>query len=739
MADQNAIGDLPPGWTIGNAPAATSPAPVAQDAGLPPGWTLGLPAGLAPQELRNPSPQDAARLAQTKWEGIRGTAVDDPNRSAGFGATIKASLQPDLARQIESYAKSRGIPADRYGVDRESNIGFLDDKGEFVREVPSVMEASGPFDALRRVGQNIGSQVGNFIPAAAATIGGVLTAPFAGGIPGAAAGGGVGETARQVLANALADKPLGDVSLGSIAGQAALGGAGQAVGVAASATGRAMFDRNHLKAAGFDAARLNDPANRQAWAELAAEAEKRGITLTPGNIASEVAGQPAITAGRNSLLTNERQIGRQPEASDIMASMYARRSGQEVPRAVRAELDNISGVAAPEIGARRGQEGAQAVIDRLVNDRTRAASPHYEAAFDSGVIPDTTHTTDLIADMIPRASGSEMRYINEAAAAINRARLSDVPDVYAQLHNAKLEIDNLLARIPRDLDDPAIQRSAARKLTEIQQSLTQDLRSAHPSYVAGYDEFVRRSAPIEEAQRGLVGLMADPQRQYFGSVPNMIARGDSLSISSARNAFERADQREAWDANVRAYLENALRDAAATNASGQPGNVAGKFYSSVFGDETARANLREAIADKGKLDSLEGLFRVLKAAATSLPEGSPTATDLGARAAFVGGAADITGKALKGTRVWDLPAQIGEAIQNISAGRNAERLAGIYTSPDAMRELAKLRMLSPTSEKAVRIVTDVLTNSGFVSARNAVNRPGEQMPPALTRGPGGGP
>jgi hypothetical protein len=714
---------LPPGWTLG----APDPA-----AGLPQGWTLGIPT----QELRAPSAEDAARLAKTKWEGIRGTAVDDPNRSAGIGATLSASLQPDLQRQIEVYAKSRGISTDRYGVDREGNVGYLDDKGEFVREIPSIEGATGPIDALRRTGQWLGSQAGPFIPAALGTVAGALTSPIGGGIPGASAGAAVGETARQVIANAIADRPLTDLSPGSIAGQAALGAGGQAVAVGAGAGARALFDRNPLKAAGFDSARLVDPANRQAWADLSAEAQRRGITLTPGNVASEVPGSPEITAGRNSLLVNERQIARQPEASDIMASMYARRSGAEVPKAVRAELDNISPVAAPEIGARQGAEGARKVLDKLEADRTAAASPHYNAAFDSGVIPDVTATTDLIANLIPRASKSEMGYINDAAAAINRARLADPADVYAQMHNAKLEVDNLLAKIPRELDDPAIQRSAARQMTQIQQQLTRDLRNAHPEYEAGYQQFIDKSRPIEEASKGLTGIMAEPSRVYFGAVPNMIAGGDSLSISAARNAFDKAGQRPAWDANVRAYLESSLRDAAKVNAGGQPGNVAGKFYSDVFGDETARANLREAVGDPAKFASLEQLFRVLKAASTSLPEASPTATDLGSRSKFVGGAAQVAGETLKGTKFWDIPSRLGDFLQDVSAGRNAERLAAIYTSPDAMAQLNQLRMLSPTSEKALRIVTNVLTDAGVIAGRRALNRPGETMPPALQQPPG---
>ncbi len=733
MAGQDATG-LPPGWTLGSPAAGPTADPAA---GLPQGWTLGIPT----QELRAPSAEDAARLAKTKWEGIRGTAVDDPNRSAGIGATLAASLQPDLQRQIEVYARDRGIPKDRYGVDREGNVGFIDDKGEFVREIPSIDGATGPIDALRRTGQWLGSQAGPFIPAAMGTLAGALTSPIAGGLPGAATGAALGETARQMVANAMTDRPLTDVSPGSIAGQAALGAGGQAVGLAASAGARALFDRNPLRAAGFDSARLVDPLNRQAWADLSAEAQRRGITLTPGNVASEVPGAPEITAGRNSLLVNERQIARQPEAADIITGMYARRSGMEVPKAVRAELDNISPVAAPEIGARQGAEGARKVLDKLEADRTAAASPHYVAAFDSGVIPDVTATTDLISNLIPRASKSEIGYLNDAAAAINRARLAQPGDVYAQMHNAKLEVDNLLAKIPRELDDPAIQRSAAAKLTQVQKSLTDDLRGAHPEYEAGYQQFIDKSRPLEEASKGLTGIMAEPSRVYFGAVPNMIAGGDSLSISAARNSFERAGQRPAWDANVRAYLESSLRDAAKVNASGQPGNVPGKFYADVFGNDTARANLREAVGDPQKFASLEQLFRVLKAASTSLPEGSPTVTDLGSRAKFVGAGAQVTGEALKGTKFWDVPSRLGDYLQDLSAGRNAEKLAMIYTSPDAMAQLNQLRMMSPTSEKALRLVTNVLTDVGVISGRRALNRPAETMPPALQQpgGPGGVP
>lgn len=689
--------------------------------------------------LNAATPEHAAALAKDRFDAMLKSKTDTRESGASLATIAKASLPLDIQKRIKIFAQARGIPEADYGVDSEGNIGYVDPNGGgFKLEVPTLGAGSwlkNPYDQFMRLG------------AQAANVAGPLSSQVAGGgaavatpvpflkAPAAAAIAGAVDLGRQALGNYFAGKSiLDDLSLWNAGGQAALAGGGELAGAAGIAGYNRLFGRNTLRAAGHDVAALRNPQNLAQWQQLAQEARRRGITLTPGNLTNV-----------RSLLAAERQIGRQPEGQDALYDMYFARNTQQVPDAVRAEIAPLSPTSSPALGARQFQQGAADTLDALRAQRTAAASPHYVAAFNSGVVPDIQPVLDSITNAMPATaqSSASRRVLDTAYHDLTETvtqRIGGRPvqvrrpiTNYEQMHSAKEAIDNELDALEqRGFNQSEINKARA-ALTPIQQQLTRILRAAHPEYERGYQAFIANSPAVDQASQGLVGLAAR-DRQFYDAVPDLIAKGDTLSIAAARQSYEQAGQLPAWQAGVRTYLENALRDAQAVTQTGAPANVAGKFHQAVWGDQTLRANLAAAYgggpAGRARLHTFQQLMDVLEAAARSPAEGSPTATDLAGRAGFTGRGAKVTATAVEGANPFNVPKAAGSWIRNFSQGRNIRELADIYTNDNAMRELMRLRLMRPGTQQATRLVANVLEKYGYLESP-ALDQP-RLIPPVLS-------
>lgn len=726
-------GDLPEGYTevpIDSAPAA--------DAKLPDGFTE-IP---VQQYLSNPA------IGAPDVTSKTGAAYnpDQAGGGAGFGATLLASLQPDVQKKIKVYADARGLPLERYGVDKEGNIIYFDHDGKLKFEEPTVgggSFVSDPLGWFARLGHQIGASAGQAIPAAGGVLGEVTAGPG-----GAVAGAAAGDTLRQEVGNIISGFSPKDVDFANVAGQGATGGAGSILGRFApqAVNGIMNFGKNKMLVGRDDLGMIADPANQAIYAQRAADARALGIPMTPGNI-----------TGAPSLLARERQLKRFPESTDIMGNFLADRNEEKVPRAIGNVIaPQFPGAAGHVQGAYDMQQGAQAVIETLEHNRTAAASPDYLNAFRSGTEPDVSPVLNQINT---RLSSGELSptlrdTLNEARSMIaeerpvldpqtgnpalgpdGRPQTEWVPFTnYARLHNGKMEMDGIIQALANKNPAPNIVKSAERELTPIQQSLTQALRDAHPDYEAGYQKYIAASAPIEQARSGLVGLMANPDRvRNFSNVPGIIGSGgDPQSITAARDLFHGNGQGEAWDRGVASYLQNGLEQAQRVTQAGSPSNVAGKYYQAMFGDGPLRDNLRAATTPT-QYTAMERLFNSLRLAANSPAEGSATATDVGTKAQLASGWAKVVGAVVKGINPFEIPEHVGAYIQNRSAQKNAASLAELFTNQGSIDELLKLRALRPTSDAALRVITNALSKAGIQYEATNSGKPPAQTPPILLR------
>lgn len=663
-----------------------------------------------------------------------GRVVDDPERGAGFWTTARASLAPDVNDQIKRFAAARfpDMPVEeavkRYGI-LDGQIVFSDPKsGQVVREVSSLVGAINPVDAFNRLGRQVASQAGPTIPAVTGALGGAMGSG-GGSIPLAAVGGAVGDTGRQMLDRWLAGESLTDIDWGNVAGQAALQGGGQAVGLGvAKGIEYVGGKRNPLGASITDRLKINDPAAMSKWAELQDEAKSRGVQLTIADLTD-----------LPSLQTKLRQLRRYPETMNRVEGFLRERALVQVPGAVNQELDRL----APRTPIDEAITGFTGAADDVLNaasaKRSAAASPHYQRAYASGVEPDASpilgeieaklqklSPTSGSAKALVAARESLTKSVDDATGKITP--LSD----YEALHSAKESLDATIDKlITRGEIAPSEKRRALREIVSIKSQLNDTLRNAHPGYAEGQDIYKAMSPDVTEVLKsGVRGIQKRAASENMTVLNSVLNESEGLSpfrVARLRDLYKQAGKEEEWNVGLRAWLTDKLDDALKINSNGQPGNVAGKFQTTIWGHPNQRAVVTAALGDPGRVASFEKLMSVLDAASRAYPVGSQTATDLAAP-----GMVETGGKVAKSLAFATSPGQwlnTGQVVSDaISAARTPamrERLAEAMLNPNGMAILDKMKTLSPTSRRFSELLGDLMVVAGVPQF---LGRPSDRAP-----------
>lgn len=625
---------------------------------------------------------------------------DSPATGARIGSTIAASMAPDVQGQIKILSRQMGVPENRFGVIGGDIVYQMDD-GRLARAVPSMSGATGPMDAMRRAGSWLASQFGPSLPGLAAGVGGVATAPFAGGVPGAAAAAGATDVARQGIANAMIGRDVTEIDYANAAGHAALGGAGQGLAVGIN---RAM-SRNPMQIAPYDRKQALDPATLAQAQAAQTQANGLNIPLSFGQ-----------TTGLRSALAAERQLARDPVSMDTMQRFYGAQRG-----AVRGAVDDmatrISPVASAEEGGRLLREGAGATLDKYLGDRSRAAAPLYNAVR-TQFIPDQTLSAlkgnRIVADALKsvRESGD---YATEIGA---------LPDnSMAVLDLVKRHLDDRISEAQR-----AGRNNQARLIANAREAMLGELDAAVPDYPVARSAFAARSPQIDALERGPVGALA--QREGVETARDLSPMFDfrrigPQAVAENRAAFEGAGQIDKWNAGLATYLRDQM-----ASADGSPA----KFINRVWGSE---ANTRERDVLKAAMTPVQwqgfrSLMQTLERVATTLPEGSPTATDMVGGQALrdqFGGAARAVGRMVSPQRALDIGGAVTDRIAVRLSDAGMAKLAEAVTDPNNVEALKKLRMMGPGTKAAAGLATQIMGGSlvGVFGGRT----PDDFDPPAL--------
>lgn len=655
----------------------------------------GIDALTAPQELR-------AAPAGTRFGGP--DIQDTLDTSARTGALFRASLAPEANDQIKRLSDSMGIPPERFGI-VDGNIVYADKDGSIKRTTPSVFGGDTSKGVLPYIGETaqrgarwVASQFGPSLPqVAGGIVGGVTRAP------GPAGGAAIlTDVARQGVDRALAGESLTEVDPINAMAHGAEAFTGQAAGNLVAKA----FNRNPLAIQAYDRLKAGSPSVQQETADILALAKGQGIDLTAGQ-----------ATNLRSILARERQLGRFPETADQMAGFIENQRRTQVPNAMRGQLDRLAPNKGGEAAIESFREGGQAVVDRSLNQRAGKSAGAYKIALDDRT---DRFWNEPLEAILGRPSGEKgLAYAKLIAAeegkditvpVFDKGKLvgRDVVPDWRSWDYIKRGIDRV---IEENTDELGRVNAYGRTVVNTKKQLLAQLDQANPDYAKARAVYGNGSDAVEavlEGGPGLIQRMKGPERQ---AMVESIFGGRSLmpeEITRTREQFKLAGRMDDWNQGLRQFISGKLDNALKTTDTAQG------LYKNLWQDEAQKRAIQAAYGDNIAFGGFENLMKVLDRARKSLPEGSPTATDLNAMTAKEG--MGLVRKATSGQTYLNPGEAIGEAVDAFRNRPEARiALADALLSGKAADQLRMLRMLSPNSEQAMRLTGQILANVGVLS------------------------
>lgn len=275
-----------------------------------------------------------------------------------------------------------------------------------------------------------------------------------------------------------------------------------------------------------------------------------------------------------------------------------------------------------------------------------------------------------------------------------------------KLHNAKLEIDQMLSKFGEN----SLGNTTKRELLEIKGSLLEELDIANPKYKEARKKFSELSPAVEELEGSIVGKISKlDDEQLKGVASKLFNPKDEATnpalIRKVREVIEGQDK-QAWRDILR--TEIALRMGKAKRLGGETfsatENVPGKLHNAIFGNTEKRKVLYAALG-KGEARNLRYLEEGLKRAAKGRPGGSQTAGRQVFERELRGG---VSGAIRSLFSPATTAAQLGA---DYSYNQKVKALASVMFDPEWKPKMKDLRKYAPGSKEAESRITKILKDS----------------------------
>jgi hypothetical protein len=485
---------------------------------------------------------------------------NDPDRdkvggSAGVLTTLKAGMVPetDLENQqkrIKIFSQGMGIPESRFFYDNDGNALYVGDDGQVHMAVPTIRGGTvkQPVDLARRVGGQVGINVGPTLPAVAGGAAAMVGGPLLG-----AAVGGATDAVRQVAGNYFAGAPLDDIRYGNSAWQAAGVGAGEVAGQ----VGSALVQRARNPINPYN---LRDGEIRQLIEALPQARERARVLQEHGMQAT-----PYDLTDLDFLQRLEVTVNKQPgPVGDYMRRYYDQRSEMSFPNGVAQLFKRISPEGTPLVGWDKLQQGAQNTIAFLQNNATRAGNAGgWQEAIGSGARPDVRQVVADIRARIGHTSGVTREQLEKLLGELYTPTRGGQPGTgtlvtdFEKLHNVRLDLEGTLDGLRTTLP-PSERGRLSEVLDPIYNDLNAALETAHASYGKGTLEYQLQQSHVAELRNGILTLMSKDPRVHE-KLGDALFNSNAETVDRARQLFAQAGQINNWRAGTRAFLEDALR------------------------------------------------------------------------------------------------------------------------------------------------------------------------------------
>ena len=653
-----------------------------------------------------PTPKDTPGAA-----GGYDPAGEAPN--IGFFDQMRAGLAVSTADKIKRYAEITGKPESQFGV-IDQKIVMWNGK-QYVPVEPNVSDGDGAMEKWKRAGEWTAAGTPAGVTAIGSGIAGLTQGNPVTGALAAAGTAGVLDAGRQFIDRALAGEDKSNIDWTHTGMQAALGGVAELGGHALAK----MFTSNRLGVADWDRLKALDDSALKSAQEFQRRAKAEfGIDLSTGQ-----------ATGLRSILARERQAGRWDETADGVAEFRDTQWGTQVPKAIQNEIRKVS----PKKGAdavSTFREGADEVISQAEKRWMNEAGASFRNALDNKPPYNTPELDTLMKRPIMADAWREAKLqaanrgrplpeyfkFDEAGNIIGTIQKPD----WRAWHNIKMGLDRVKNNNLNALGKPAGKGAQA---DAVKAELMPHLR-VNKDYMDALRQYGESADVVDSILQGGVGYLRDMKKMDVAGIVNRVFNENNLPVEEIikmRQMFGAAGQAEKWNAGVSRWLADAL-DVALKDTAGGNRNVPNAFLGRVYGGPQRQEIFRAAVG-KDAMKRWDALLETLQAAKKSLPEGSPTATDIGAMAPdMLGSAVQSASKAAS----IDIIPNLGKGFADIRQPAARVKLANFLFSPEGIKELGKLRMLPKGGEAAVRLLGDILVKSGANGAANAIGFGGER-------------
>lgn len=607
-------------------------------------------------------------------------ALRDSPEPAGIVTSLRTGAIEDPDARIRALAAERfpneRNPERRYGL-VDGEIVYRGDDGSFYRE--------------QGTGGKVASWAGENLPAMlGAGVGAAM-----GGPPGAALGGATGEAVRKMAGEAQGDEQTVMGNVVDIGAEAAFDWAGAKVG---DMVGKHIVNRRVVR----DLPRFNAANSKQ----LQKLAQARGIILTPAeasNLGSLIQRQSMLNMGAD-------------EAGDLMRQFYGNRAAQ-----VQNVIDDFIGKTPPaQVAGRSAREVGAQVIDDAAAARETATRAGYRMLDKANPRIGEKAFTALEEDDLVRG------YVDKVVSDPKFAAMDQPRDSFKVVDRAQKLMADESAALKK-----AGRKYEARVLEGKRQELVRTMEAVVPGYRDIRRTFAEQSRFVEDAEKGIEGVLAGLKDTRLRKAADILLSPGNVSpddVGKARRTFMMQGRTKDWDALVNQRLRDVFERQKSTIAQGDA-TIGPKFHTAVYGSKRDRDIMKAAMGPQ-RFRDLDDLMAVLEAIGRVPKQQSITHFAGEAAKQEARSAAPVT-TFLRNLKVSDPGGELLDALTDRSVEKWRAMMARIVTSPDAVGELEKLRVLrgmSPTSQKKLSVASVVLEKAGVLSTQAAVRERPTRLP-----------
>lgn len=609
-------------------------------------------------------------------------AEEEPMGPASAGAGLldvaAASVMPDVESKIGYYSRSMGIPRERFGV-RQGQIVYRRDDG-----VIQPVEAG--------TARQVMSGVGATIPAITGTVGALVGSPL--GPYGMALGGTLGAMGGQSLREGIAGTPLRSQLTGPAARRVLTEGA---IDFGANVFG-ALVGKGINRALATEAAKTmsREIARQGSNVSKALESTLKQINQKYG---TNIILTPAEITGAAGLRGTQMALASDPKTSETMAQFYGERAG-EVGRAVKGFMEEISPAVDRDVAGQQLVDVAGEAIAVTRAERSAAARPMYQSAFNVQTLDDAGEVISSTPRMVNIGDFDKSLNALVADYPFLKTQLTKIKNVYKNRTNLPLEFvqNNIKEALDDVISSTKVKKpKAAQKAIELQKQLLSSLDQQVPQYAQARALWGDLSSEITAIEGGSLPRIANKNPRDFYDAGRLFLTKDSpASIRRAKEQILKVEGgQEKWDAAIRGGLESIWEQATRQYKSGlgRPemleGQAALNFWATLKGNKAQLSRMQAALSPD-QFKALNNLLNVFEATGRAYNFNSTTqAQQLGSEALKQAGQ---VGSVLKFvTAPYRVLGASSDAIEQGIINANLDALAKVITSPNAVDELLKIK------------------------------------------------